>query len=618
MDQNKQSILLFFQNSKNNTRKKALNEHPIEEAIPSKDISIPVDSDPDTGETEPNSEAFNTGPDDEQAQCDEDSNLSDTQSTHMNDEGSCVEPVSIGSISETQRNTNKDDARRKKEEDVQLKRKLKQQQQLKQKQERQEAREREKKERQEARERQRQEKEQARRAKEQERLEQKKQKEKERLEKLEQKKQKELERQQEKALREEREKERQKIEQERREKLEARERAQSRIGNFFKRVQSTTPEEMVTQEKKSSDYASLALPFYVKDGVEINTSWKLNSEDLQKSKKNFDDAIKASNRHSEKSYDAVLEWINEQKVTSRGYPIEHTSVKLLQQMTAEQKDEKELLAYLSLIPCKFIKFYENIRPPYMGTYSLNFKLPIEEPFNSEITGFNYEYDSDLDWVNEEDDEENVGEVDNLLSGEEDDDDDEDEDDEENEGEFDGFLDPEMENQTETEGSKHKFIGPLIPTVNIYTDMTIMDEDKRRYFSLTKGRSLVPGEPNMLNPYRSATTSNSKSEISDISAQQHKRGSPSANNSPTKKQKLLISDSQDLLTLFAKIHDSTFSLGTVTELAQKDLPQYNKQTIKNTVKEYAVRGNGKSEAGRKWSIKDQEHWEKLRSTISHES
>lgn len=291
---------------------------------------------------------------------------------------------------------------------------------------------------------------------------------------------------------------------------------------------------------------------------------------------------------------------------ARGHKIKCKAVEVLQQMTLKEKTDEELHSLLAQVPHKYIKFYENVRPPFIGTYSVDFTLPANNPFSTDGTGFNYDYDSDVEWVNEEEE----GEVDNLESGEEE----EEEDDEDmpSEGEFDGFLDTEENGDVDgLSGAKRKFVGPLIPTICLKSDFENLSDENKRYFQLLKAEVLIEtNEP--IDPFKEPRASPLPSKRSNSELQ---TPNSSQSQSPEKKQKTLITDSKDLLRLFDGVQDSTFSLGTVTEIAQKNLPQYNKQTIKNTIKEYAIRGSGKGDLSRKWEIKDVANWENLRANAN---
>lgn len=460
-----------------------------------------------------------------------------------------------------------------------------------------------------------------RKKKEEEKLILKKKKEEEKLKREEEKLKIKLQREEEKRKKEEeklkvkqqRETERRKKEEEKRKREEekklqeqAKERSQSRIANFFKKVSDSSK-----QESQKSDYETSFLPFYARDGVIMPTDLILTKDDFAKKKALIDEAL--SKPVTELNNKDIQTWLSS-RIEKRGGLINYKAVTLLQQMTAKEKSDKELQVLLSMVPQKYIKFYENVRPPYIGTYSKDTILPINEPFSTEGTGYNYDYDSDLEWVNEEEDADGAG-IDNLESGDEDDEEEED-DDEGSENEFDGFLD---EEDSSPGSGKKKFIGPLIPTVLLRINIESMESDDKNYFDQTGAESLVQDEPLPIDPHKKIRVTSALVKSSSQSSLKRALGDATENNtsaseSPEKKTKTLITESKDLLKLFDEIQDSTFSLGTVTEISQKSLPNYNKQTIKNTVKEYAARGTGKGDSSRKWQIKDMAHWEELRNSI----
>lgn len=443
--------------------------------------------------------------------------------------------------------------------------------------------------------------------KEQLKEEERKKREKQKEEERKKKEQLKLQREEEKRQREE---EKRKLEEEKKQKEEAKERAQSRIGNFFRKV----ADDGAKPVQVKTDYERFFLPFYAKDSVKVYKGWKLSEKELEQNKQSIDSLLK-SDKTSASDLDPV-NWLQMRKVPKRGHPIKLTAVSLLQQMTAKEKSDEELQQLLALVPHKYIKFYENVRPPYIGTYSKEFELPVENPFNTEITGFNYDYDSDLEWVNEEDEE--GDEVDNLESGDEDE---EEEEDMASEGEFDGFLDTEDGDGNLKNSSKKKFVGPLIPIVQLRIDIDKLDDDDRQYFKKVSAVSLSEQNQFPIDPHYIPAPSASPKKLSQLASNEKKRpldqdssdvSTPS--ESPNKKSKAIITEATDLLKLFNEVQDSTFSLATITEIVQKNLPQYNKQTVKNTVKHYAVRLTGKTNEDRKWVIKDKEHWDSLQNQV----
>lgn len=494
--------------------------------------------------------------------------------------------------------TNQEASAPNKKEELRKLREMKRRQKEEEKRQREEQRQEEKRKREQQREEEKRKREDRKKRKEFERLEAKRQKELEKLQKEQERREKEQERRQ-------KEEEKLKKDEERKIREETKQRSQSRIGNFFKKVSDATKQLNV-----KSDYEKYFLPFYAKDGTILPKSWPASIIDLEESKSSLD-KILSGQEHKSDENDA-LTWLNSKR-TNRGYKIKFTATALLQQMTAKEKEDSQLMNLLLLIPQKYIKFYENVRPPYIGTYSKDAILPTDDPFSTEGTGFNYEYDSDLEWVNEEEEEGEEGGVDNLESGEEDEDEDEDE---ASEGEFDGFLEAEEKSADGIQGKKRKFLGPLIPTVCLRSNINDMDASDRRYFgeisvTYTSEQYPFPIDPNVLTSKQQSSNGTKRALIEDQADAKSTSTSPSV--SPEKKRaKSLITDKDSLLKLFEEVDGSTFSLGTVTEIAQKNLPQYSKQAIKNTVKEYAIRGTGPT---RKWQIKDQKHWEILRSSVN---
>ncbi|CDF90191.1 related to Chromatin assembly factor 1 subunit p90 [Zygosaccharomyces bailii] len=467
------------------------------------------------------------------------------------------------------------------------------------KQEAQKEKERRKRQREEEKRRREQEREDEKRRREEQKEEEKRKREKRKEDQKE--KREELKRRKESEKRQ-REEEKLKKEQEKKLKQEAKERSQARIGNFFKKVSDSSKQLNV-----ASDYEKFFLPFYAKESVSVNITIPFSHSKLDESKNRIDMMLKRND-------DDVTRWLaaGQGSIKPPQQP-GYTAVTLLQQMTSKEATDEELKNLLSLIPQKYIKFYENVRPPYMGTYSKSVLLPADDPFSTKDTGYNYDYDSDLEWINEEDEEEGGG-VDNLESGEEDEDE---EDEEPSEGEFDGFLDAE-DNINNLHSNKRKFIGPLIPTVCLRTNQDTMQEDDRCYFDMVSVQYLMADQSFPIDPlhYIKPNGESHTAPKGFSSDSQHDSYSSSSVSPEKKKAKSLISEPKDLLKLFDEVQDSTFSLGTVTEIAQKNLPFYSKQTIKNTVKQYAARSSVKGETARKWMIKDKEHWGNLRSSYDN--
>lgn len=452
----------------------------------------------------------------------------DQQNEKQEDSSSVEEDLSIGiSATTSDTTTGKESKLTKKELAAQKREQQKKEKELK-KQERERQREEERRKKEEKLKEEKRKREELRKQKEEEKL-------KREAAKLEAKRQRELERRQ-------REEEKQKREEEKKIKAEAKERAQSRIGNFFRKVNDSN-----NKLSEKSDYEKHFLPFYARGGVEVCKSHILPLPLLEERKSKIDGFFTETLRSSED----IHEWLQARRST-RGYKIKYTAVDVLQKITAKEKTDEELQTLLSLVPQKYIKFYENVRPPFIGTYSKNVMLPKDDPFSKEGTGYNYEYDSDMEWVNEEEEDGDGGGIDNLESGEEDDDDDDDDDeDEASEGEFDGFLDSE-ENGHNLPNGKRKFVGPLIPTVNLRNNMEDMDTDVKNYFELTAVAYLIEELPFPVDPYKEYSgarleEADNKRTITDMQGTATEQHTP--NQSPDKKKpKSLITEPKDLLKL----------------------------------------------------------------------
>ena len=118
-----------------------------------------------------------------------------------------------------------------------------------------------------------------------------------------------------------------------------------------------------------------------------------------------------------------------------------------------QRATKRPLDLLKSIPVKILKFAEDVRPPYIGTYTRlqdprKISRLARNPFRRELPETNYDYDSEAEW-------EEPGEGEDLDSeGEE-------EIEDEDEADMEGFLDDE---ETDARAVKRRpILGDLEPT-----------------------------------------------------------------------------------------------------------------------------------------------------------
>lgn len=117
-----------------------------------------------------------------------------------------------------------------------------------------------------------------------------------------------------------------------------------------------------------------------------------------------------------------------------------------------KKEESNPLEMLKKIPMKTLKFGEDVRPPYQGTFTR--RLPessaiklARNPFHRALPDTNYDYDSEAEWEEPEEGEDLDSEGEEEIS----EDDDED---------MEGFLDDDEDNHAD--GKRRLIVGDLEP------------------------------------------------------------------------------------------------------------------------------------------------------------
>ncbi|SCV04095.1 LAMI_0H13366g1_1 [Lachancea mirantina] len=483
------------------------------------------------------------------------------------------DPMARGKVSDSEVCDDKQAARIRRQQE---KKREKQQRELKREQEKQEreARRLEEKNR----------KDEEKRERARKKEEERKQKE---LKREEEKRQREMKREVEKQRKEDqrlrREEEKKAKEEEKLRKEEDREKAQARIGNFFKKAKPSKT-AIVTK----SDFEKSFLPFYLRNGVRFANDKILTPEKLLVSKSSIDSQLIQNFENKTERWLMSTPRLVANSITM-------TATNLMQQMTSKEKSEDDFQKLLQQIPQKYIKFYENVRPPYIGTYSKEIILPKDNPLSTAETGYDYDYDSDWDWNNEGDEE--GGGIEDLDDAEVEEEEDDAEDG--SEGEFDEFLE---DADTIDGAKKQKFVGPLIPTVKLRTDYCSLPDDDRYYFDLVSVEALIIQQPFPISIDYNPPSKRPANDENKVDA----RDEPSHKNA-----KSVITESADLITLYNEVHESSFSLATLTELAQNKLPKYSKKTIRNTIKDLATRVAVDGKASKIWQLNDKEKWENLK-------
>ena len=228
---------------------------------------------------------------------------------------------------------------------------------------------------------------------------------------------------------------------------------------------SSTP-----RKQRLPDYERSFPPFFLQSHTTLAPTHRFcRDESLSYTQEKIDEALLQSQKASDKSGEVAFDPYNLLHISSdRSYrcPPSLMSVK---DIVAEidgvsqnpinltesqfQRATKKPLDLLRSIPVKILKFAEDVRPPYIGTYTRlrnpqSISRLARNPFRRELPETNYDYDSEVEW-------EEPGEGEDLDSeGEEEIEDDD-------EADMEGFLDDE---ETDARAIKRRpILGDLEPT-----------------------------------------------------------------------------------------------------------------------------------------------------------
>ncbi|KAK6454887.1 chromatin assembly complex, subunit p90 [Scheffersomyces xylosifermentans] len=438
------------------------------------------------------------------------------------------------------------------------------------------------------------EKELKRRKLEEEKLEKERKKEEERLQKQAEKEEKEKQRLEKKRKQEE-EKERKeldkkKAEEEKKKAEELKERSQMKISSFFqiggRKAKSAENESVSTikKQEEKSDYDLDFLPFFVQKNVVMASSGQFDHDHLEEAKNSFDNKLKKSTECKSEIASYFQSFKSKSEKSEESITPEFIVSALNSSTTTESQIHKMLKQFP---PMKYISFYENSKPPYVGTWCSErhqkIEIPTSNPVDTSLTGFDYDYDSDLEWNKEEEEGEDV-----------DNEDDEEEDDMivQDDDELDDFVE---DNQ---DGARSKKFHSLV-VINKWNDGTNDD-----FFANLTTTPLVTNLQFPIDPFHDYWNTSPKKSAKA-------KGNKSAQSSPTKivqasvsetiattnstadspniliPQKKTIDDPKLLSNLIVFIEkNNEFTIGTMVELSKKEFKDYTKALLKNTIQSIA--------------------------------
>lgn len=432
--------------------------------------------------------------------------------------------------------------------------------------------------------------------KERKREEEKTKREEKRQKMEEERKRKEEEKRQKEEERKQKDEERKLKEEDRRRREDQKERNQMKISSFFAVKPNKTlsrpgtPKdsfaESTSPEKALKLYSRQFLPFFIKQNVLMAPAYVLLAEELAKRISAFDLGMKENSPRAKLS--ALVPSQLPAKIVS------YTSVQqLLEAFNSASTTEKQLHTLVENLPAiKYLQFYENSKPPYIGTWCserhLSTQINQENPLETSLTGYDYNYDSDLDWQDGDDDE---GEdIDDLEDGEDDDDEANDDDDMED------FVDDKNE-----VSKRRRPIGMLKPV----SKWNYNTEEDKSHFEDIKYERLdydihFPIDP-LCNYWSAAKVSVSVRSTKDKVAENItpvKVGNTITPNVLTP-NKPAIKDARVVAELIKFVEkNSDFTIGTLSELAKKEFKSYTKSILKHTIQEVASYNKKKSV----WEIK----------------
>ncbi|SGZ48935.1 CIC11C00000001037 [Sungouiella intermedia] len=397
--------------------------------------------------------------------------------------------------------------------------------------------------------------------------------------------------------RKQKEEEKKQKEEDRKRKEEQKDRNQMKISSFFavkpiKPVsRPVTPKETTVEientEKPLMLYSRQFLPFFIKLNVVMAADGVLLAEELSKNISAFDSEMKQTFQRAELSA-----MFPKARIPT---PHSYTSAEiLLEALNSASTTEKQLhLLVDNLPPIKYLQFYENSKPPYVGTWCsekhLRTKITQSNPLDTSLTGYDYNYDSDLDWQDGDDDE---GEdIDDLEDGDDDDDEANEDDDMED------FVDD------NNEVSKRRIPVGTLKSVNKWNYNT---EEDNAHFDDIKYERLDYDIQFPIDPYCnywstakvSVSVRSTKDKAAEAATPVKTTNGTSSPNILTP-QKPAIKDAKVVAELIKFVEkNSDFTIGTLSELAKKEFKSYTKSMLKHTIQEVASYNKKKS----MWEIK----------------
>ncbi|KAK9479620.1 chromatin assembly factor 1 subunit A-domain-containing protein [Lipomyces japonicus] len=417
------------------------------------------------------------------------------------------------------------------------------------------------------------------------------------------------------------------------EEIKANDRKQLRLGNFFKKTTPTASiappiieaESIVAQteqinQKNSLDFNDVFLPFHVKANATLFPQNRFCQDQIsvEHARSHLDELFQTGEYHSNKiihpqlanevpNFAEIFQLSSNQR-RPRGKRLKHSTKDVIamfnnadNQFTSTSPailSEDKLRAKLNGLPKKFLRFFEDLRPPYFGTFTKTCSIPRANPF-CKIPLLNYEYDSEAEWVQEEED---GDDLDNISEEEEDE---EDDDDESKSGDF---IDDEMKDflvDEDEEKPKRRVLTALVPVMKGICYTNLETGLNPEFDGL--GMEIATIQPSIqlpIDPFKDYWITKPSSEFStgkhSIVSSNQKTGFSSQRPLPERIPQL------ELKQLLQQIQGSDLNKLMLIETLKKKFKSISKENIRITVGEVAKRV-GDKEVDKRWVI-DPEIWQ----------
>lgn len=359
--------------------------------------------------------------------------------------------------------------------------------------------------------------------------------------------------------------------------IEKKQDSQLKLQDFFHR---TVPKENQMEIKDCfiSDYETCFIPFFIKQHTLLSNQHAFirSFDERIIAMKNIDEFLD-SDFEITSPIKHLLSLFKITHIPSSRSSVSHITVKDIIQKYEKSISTDVLLSRLKAFPMKLLQFREDVRPPYYGTFSKpSYIITPRNPFKTDESLFNYHYDSEAEWIEEEEGENidsiNDSEEEDILALKEDEDDKD-------------FL---VDDDDEQNDAKKKVIMNLVPSIKglYWQNNHDFNTDDYELFNKLKLETLLDVDfP--IDPYKNYWSS--KTCVNNAISNNSDEKIASQASVPSKTS---LHFPQDLLPSFLKIiQGSTQTKVLLVETLRQKFTDISKQVIQWKLNSVARR-NGK--------------------------